>query len=317
MMKTVRVLLFLLSVTAAAARPQVLVTTSQLADVVRNVAGEHATVTAMMGPGIDPHLYQATPRDIHSLQQADLIVYHGMSLEGQLAEVLAAVARLRATAAVAETAIPASALLAADEEGLTPDPHVWMDARLFSLTAEAVADELAALDSANESTYRLNAAAYRDSLLALHDWIAAAIATIPEQKRHLVTAHDAFAYFGRAYLIPVSAVQGLSTESEAGIADIRETVSLIIRSEVPAIFVESTINPRTIQAVLEAVRAAGHQAELGGELYSDAMGPADQPEGTLIGMLVHNTTVITEALGGTVPELPAQLQDWARSWNRE
>lgn len=317
MTRTVRLLLFLLCLTTAAARPQVLVTTGQLADVVRNVAGEHATVTAMMGPGVDPHLYQATPRDIHGLQLADLILFHGLSLEGQLAEVLEGAARFRPTAAIAETAIPAAELLAADAAGLVPDPHVWMDARLFSLTAEAVAEELTAIDPDNGPAYRLNAATYRDELLALHDWIAAAIETIPEQKRQLVTAHDAFAYFGRAYGIPVAAVQGLSTESEAGIADIREIVRLLTRKEVPAIFVESTINPRTVQAVLEAARAAGHEARLGGELYSDALGPADQPEGTLIGMLVHNTTVITQALGGTVPALPATLDRWSGTWSRE
>lgn len=301
----------------ALAQPNVLVTTSQLADVARNVAGEHATVTAMMGPGIDPHLYQATPRDVQNLQNADLILFHGMTLEGQLADVLESFARLRPTAAVAELAMPAAELLEADQDGMAVDPHVWMDARLFSLTAAVIAEELTRLDPDNGDAYQANAEAYRRELLAVHDWIGAAIATIPEGTRYLVTAHDAFAYYGAAYGIEVAAVQGLSTESEAGVADIRETADTIIEYGVPAVFIESTINPRTIEAVLEAVHNAGHETKLGGELYSDAMGADDQPEGTVTGMLIHNTTVIVEALGGQLPPLPEQLDDWLRSWAQE
>jgi len=310
-------LLAFITISSASAQPFVLVTTGQLTDVARFVAGEHAEVAGMMGPGIDPHLYQATPRDVRNLQQADLILYHGLSLEGQLAEVLDRFARLRPTAAVAELAIPVEELLESDDEGLTYDPHVWMDARLFSLTADIVARELAAIDPANEDSYFHNAQVYREQLEALHEWIATATATIPEETRYLVTAHDAFAYYGRAYDIDVAAVQGLSTDAEASVADISEIAGLIVDTGVPAVFVESTINPRTIQAVLEAVADAGGGAGLGGELYSDALGPEDEPEGTMIGMLIHNTSVITSALGGSVPELPAELDAWLERWNQE
>ena len=317
-MRTILVLLASIALPSVVlAQPNVLVTTSQLADVARNVAGEHANVTAMMGPGIDPHLYQATPRDVQNLQNADLILYHGMTLEGQLADVLESFARMRPTAAVAELAIPPDELLKADSEGLAVDPHIWMDARLFSMTAETVAEQLIAIDPDNEAAYRANAEAYRLQLLAVHGWIEEAIASIPEERRYLVTAHDAFAYYSAAYGITVAAVQGLSTESEAGVADIRETAEIIVQHGVPAVFIESTINPRTVEAVLEAVRNAGQETGVGGELYSDAMGAEDQPEGTVTGMLIHNTTVIVEALGGTVPPLPEQLDDWLRSWNQE
>lgn len=305
-----------LSATVSAA-PEVLVTTSQLADVARNVAGEHAQVTGLMGPGVDPHLYRATPRDVNSLQQADLLLYHGLSLEGQLADVLERFAQLRPTAAVAEQAVPAELLLASDDEGLAWDPHIWMDAELFSLTATEIARNLALLDPARAADYEANAETYVALLLDLHDWIGSSIASIPAETRVLVTAHDAFSYFGRAYDIQVAAVQGLSTEAEAGVADIRDTAGLIIEHGVPAIFVESTVNPRTVQAVLEAVHAAGLDTVIGGELYSDAMGPADTFEGTVIGMLIHNTEVITTALGGELPPLPASLQALAESWLTE
>lgn len=302
---------------SAAAAPEVLVTTSQLADVARNVAAEHANVTGLMGPGTDPHLYRATPRDVSNLQQADLIIYHGLSLEGQLADVLERFARMRPTAAVAELAVPEELLLASDDEGLAWDPHIWMDAALFSRTAAEIARQLAQLDPANATDYTANAEGYAALLLELHDWIGSAITSIPAETRVLVTAHDAFSYFGRAYGIEVAAVQGLSTEAEAGVADIRGTAELIIEHGVPAIFVESTVNPRTVQAVLEAVHAAGLDTVIGGELYSDAMGPADTFPGTVIGMLVHNTSIITTALGGELPPLPEALHVLAESWLAE
>lgn len=303
--------------TSAFAVPNVLVTTSQLADVTRNVAGAHANVTGMMGPGVDPHLYQATPSDVQHLQNADLIIYHGLHLEGQLGDVLARFAQLRPTAAVAEEAIPHELLIETDESGLTVDPHVWMDAGLFSLTAPVIAAHLGELDPENAADYHANAEHYVEQLRALHTWIGEAIATIPEESRILITAHDAFEYYSAAYGIQVAAIQGLSTESEAGVADIRETADLITELRVPAVFIESTINPRTIQAVLEAVNNRGFAAQLGGELYSDAMGADEEPEGTVIGMLIHNTSTITTALGGELPELPEELDGWVLRWQPE
>ncbi len=299
----------------AAAQPRVVVTTSQLADIARNVAGEFADISAMMGPGVDPHLYKATPRDVQDLQQADLILYHGMGLEGQLADVLERFATITPAVAVAEEALPPQRLLAADTAGTVMDPHAWMDASLFSLTAPVIAAHLSELDPDNADSYRQNAADYTQQLHALHDWIADAIAGIPERSRKLVTAHDAFAYYGRAYGMDVAAIQGLSTEAEAGIADIRATVQLILETGVPAVFVESTISPRTIQAVLESVNSSGDRTRLGGELYSDAMGPEGEPEGTYIGMLIHNTRVITTELGGALPELPAELLAYTQEWS--
>lgn len=313
MRNSILLITFLLLGTVSS-QPRVLVTTSQLADVTRNVAGELAEVIQMMGPGVDPHLYRATPSDVQDLQSSDLILYHGMRLEGQLAEVLDRFATIHPTAAIAEAAVPEQYLLSSDDDSLAYDPHIWMDASLFSLTAIEIAEQLAELDQANAAQYRANADEYRQSLLELHDWIGQAIATIPAGQRQLVTAHDAFAYYGQAYGIDVAAIQGLSTESEAGVADIRATVELIVEAGVPAVFVESTINPRTIQAVLEAVNNSGTRTVLGGELYSDAMGELGTPEGTYIGMLLHNTRVIVIALGGQLPELPAGLATWTEQW---
>ena len=304
----------LLVVACAQAQPLLLVTTSQLADVARNVAGGLVEIAQMMGPGVDPHQYRATPRDVQNLQDADLILYHGLHLEGQLADVLERFASIHPTVAVVENAIPEGDLLVADSEANAFDPHVWNDVGLFSRTAGVIATELAGLDAANAAVYEANATEYARLLRELDGWIAEAIAGIPEGSRHLVTAHDAFAYYGRAYGIAVDAIQGLSTESEAGVADIRATVRLLTESQVPAVFVESTINPRTIQAVLEAVHAAGVATGLGGELYSDAMGEPGTAEGTYVGMMLHNTSAIVSALGGDLPVLPASLRAWQEQW---
>lgn len=301
----------------ASAQTDVVTTTAMIADVVEEVGGEHVIVTSMMGPGTDPHIYQAAPSDIQALQRADLILYNGMLLEGQLGEVLERFGELKPVLAVVETAMTAELVKMDSSEHGTVDPHVWMDARLFSRVAHGVAEVLAGMDGDNAAEFRKNAEEYAGRLDVLHAWITAAVASIPEAQRVMVTAHDAFGYYGAAYGIDVAGIQGLSTETEAAVADIRATVDLVVQASLPAIFVESTVNPRTVQAVIEAAHNRGHEVSVGGELYSDAMGAADAMEGTLIGMLRHNTIIITEALGGTVPEWPDELSAWAEEWNVE
>ena len=288
-------------------------TIGMIADVAANVAGECVTVEAMMGSGVDPHLYQASAGDVRSLQQADAILFSGYSLEGQLGEVLDKLGERKPTVAVSPAAIDPSDLISTqDVYGI--DPHLWMDAGLWARTAPVIAETFAEIAPDCAGDMQVRAGVYRDQLAALHGWIEASIASIPESQRILVTAHDAFAYYGRAYGIEVAGIQGISTESEAGIADIREMVDTVVERDVPAVFIESTINPRTIQAVIDAAAEKDHTIEIGGELYSDAMGEADTAGGTYIGMLVENTLTIVEALGGKPAAFPDALEGWATAW---
>ena len=294
--------------------PRVLTTIAMIADVAENVVGDCAVVEAMMGPGVDPHLYQASASDVAAFQQADVILYSGYALEGQLGEVLEAMAERKPTVAVSPTAISPTDLIAVqDLYGI--DPHLWMDASLWTRIAPVIADTVAeaAPDCAADMADR--ATAYQDQLAALHGWIADSIASIPQGQRILVTAHDAFAYYGRAYGIEVAGIQGISTESEAGVADIRDMVDVVVDRGVPAVFIESTINPRTIQAVIDAAAQRDRAVTIGGELYSDAMGEAGTVGGTYVGMLYENTMTIVEALGGASAPLPDALRAWAETWD--
>lgn len=287
----------------------VVATTGMVADVAQNVAGPCAVVNALMGPGTDPHTYRASAQDTRTLGNADLILYSGYGLEGELGDVLARLGQGRPTVAVAERAV-ADPLPTDDAYGV--DPHVWMDVSLWSEVADVVAQTLAEAGCEDASAL---AEAYKAELAALHGWVQASLNTVPEAQRVLVTAHDAFGYYSRAYGLEVAGIQGISTASEAAIGDIRATVRTVTERRVPAIFVESSVNPRTVEAVRQAAADAGQPVEIGGELFSDAMGDPGTPEGTYIGMIVHNTATITRALGGTVPPLPEALSSWAETWN--
>lgn len=300
--------------TAALAQTNVVATIGMIGDLAQSVGGDCVSVTTLMGPGIDPHLYQATARDVQTFSQAHLILYSGYSLEGQLANVLSRLAHRTATLAVSEMSIPEADLIATgDSYGV--DPHVWMDASLWARTVPVIASTLAERSPDCTADIEARAVDIEAQLSALHDWVTDAIGSIPQEQRALVTAHDAFAYFGRAYGIEVAGIQGISTAAEASIADIRETADFLVSRKIPAIFVESTISPRTIQAVIEAAAQQGHAVTVGGELFADAMGEAGSAEGTYIGMIISNTLAISRALGGTPAELPEALADWAEQWN--
>lgn len=308
------VLLSFLTLASAQSALNAVVTIGMIADVVDNVAGECAEVTTIMGAGVDPHLYQASSRDVRTFSDADIIFYSGYSLEGQLGDVLERLSRRTATVAVSQSAITPASLIASDGiYGI--DPHLWMDVSLWAKTPAVIAEELAILHPDCEEALLERAENYSETMLALHDWITEAVATIPEDQRILVTAHDAFAYYGRAYGIEVAGIQGISTESEAGIADIRAMAEVIAERSVPAVFIETTINPRTIQAVIDAVAQRGHEVSIGGELFSDAMGEEGTYGGTYLGMLFSNTATIVSALGGELPALPEALQEWADGWD--
>ena len=301
---------------ATAQQPlNVLVTVAMIADLAAQVAGECAEVTSLLGAGSDPHLYRATAADVGKLAGADLIFYVDPALEARLAEVLAGFADRTPTIGLAKAAFDAESLLDDPEEAGEIDPHLWMDvsrwARIAPVIAAAVAEQRP--DCSDAMAARV--ADLTVQFDALHAWVAEAIGSIPEGQRLLVTAHDAFAYFSDAYGIEASeAVEGLSTEAEASIGDIREVAAFVVARGVPAVFVETTVNPRTIEALVAEVRSQGHDVVIGGELFSDAMGDAGTPEGTYVGMIRANTLTVTHALGGTTPDWPEALRDWARHW---
>lgn len=292
---------------------EVVTTVGMIGDVARNVGGDCAEVTSIMGPGVDPHLYQASAADVRAFETAEIILYSGYFLEGQLGAVLAKFGERKPTVAVSEASIPETDLIRV-QGAYGIDPHLWMDAALWSRLAPTIAATLGELRPDCADRFAANVEAYVTQLDALDAWAREAIGTIPEGQRSLVTAHDAFGYYGRAYGIEVAGLQGITTESEASIADIRATAALVAEAGVPAVFIESTINPRMVQAVIDAVRQRGNAVEIGGSLYSDAMGEDGTAGGTYIGMIYENTRTITEALGGTAPELPEALAAWARQW---
>ena len=285
------------SPTAAAdgAGPQVLATTTVVADLVRQVAGDRVAVDCLMGPGIDPHGYKATPRDADRLARADLIVASGLHLEGKLGALLEKLGTRTRVVAVAE-ALPRDRLLEV-APGLH-DPHVWFDAKLWGLCAPVVAEALCAVDPSNAEDYRARARDHAASLERLDAELRARVATIPAERRVLVTAHDAFRYFGRAYGIEVVGVQGTSTESEAGLADINRLVDLIVARKLPAVFVETSVSDRNVQALQEGARARGQPVELGGRLYSDSLGEPGSGADTLEAVLRANVETIVTGLGG-------------------
>lgn len=280
---------------------RVVATVGMVADVVRAIGGERVEVSQLIGTGIDPHLYKPTRGDVVQLLGAEIIFYSGLKLEGKMGESFSRIARSgRAVCAVTD-ALVAEYTLQDLINAHHADPHVWMDVQGWMTTTRAIADELSAFDPPHADDYRQRAAAYRQELEALDAWVRDVIASIPAERRILVTAHDAFRYFGRAYNIEVLGIQGISTESEAGLEHINRLVDLIVERHIPAIFVESSVSERNVRALVEGARARGHTLEIGGTLFSDSMGRPGTYEGTYIGMMDHNATQITRALGGTAP----------------
>ena len=275
---------------------RVVATTGLIGDAVRQVAGDQVELDVLMGPGVDPHLFSASEGDVARLQQADLIFYNGLLLEAQLASVLQRLGERKPAVAVAEQLDP-DLLLDAGVEGEF-DPHLWFDLTLWQQVVEVIADQLAAADPANAASYQSNASAYQAELATLHAYVLDRTASIPARQRILVTAHDAFRYFGRAYGFEVHGLQGTSTVAEAGTADLRALADLIVQKEVPAIFVENSVPVRTVEAVQAAVRDRGHQVALGGELYSDALGAPNSAGATYVGLIRHNIDTIAAALLG-------------------
>lgn len=278
----------------------IVATTGMVADAARQVGGDLVTVTALMGPGIDPHSYRQTRSDIVAMTRADLVLWHGLYLEAQLEILLTDLARNRTVVAVGE-AVPESERIAHPDYADRFDPHVWMDPDLWRHVVLAVRDALTQAYPQAADVFAANAAAHIEDLERLSAYAAQGLSSVPQERRVLLTAHDAFGYFGRAHGFEVLGIQGISTESETGLNRISALVDLLVERQISAIFVESSVSDRNIRAVVEGARAKGHTIRIGGELFSDAMGPDGTYEGTYIGMIDHNVTVIAGALGGDVP----------------
>ena len=281
---------------------KVAATVGMIADIVREIAGEHAEIKGIINEGVDPHLYKPTSTDVKAMQAADLVFYNGLMLEGKMGDVLVRLAGSgKKVFAVTEAILNDSDYVITSKDQ-HDDPHVWMDVQGWMQAVKVVEKGLSAYDPANSEVYKSNAAAYQEKLERLDAYAKVSISTIPEPQRVLVTAHDAFNYMARAYGIEVRGIQGMSTESEAGVKDIETLVEFLVTRKIPAVFIESSVSDKNVRALIEGAAAKGHKVVIGGELYSDAMGPAGTYEGTYIGMIDHNITLITRALGGTAPE---------------
>ncbi|RMH26981.1 MAG: manganese transporter [Planctomycetota bacterium] len=287
----------------AAAEPyDIVCTTGMITDAATRVAGDRARVTGLMGPGVDPHLYKPTRSDIARLTSADVVFYNGLLLEGKMTDALIRVAVAGKKVYAVTELIDESFLLEPPEFAGLYDPHVWMDPEAWTRAVVVVRDKLIEFDPAGAEVYRANADAYLAELADLARYCESALATVPDSARVLVTAHDAFNYFGRRYGYEVVGIQGLSTESEAGVKDIERIVDLLVARRIGAVFAETTIAARNVEALVAGARSRGHRVVIGGRLFSDAMGAPGTYEGTYVGMIDHNVTTIVRSLGGSAPE---------------
>lgn len=284
----------------ASAPLEVVTTTAMIADTVRAVGGDLVRVKALMGPGVDPHAYRQTRSDIVALSRADMVLWHGLYLEAQMEDFLHDLARKRRVIAVAET-LPENLLRPHDDYDGRFDPHVWMAPKLWASIVDTIAVALSEARPEQADLFAANASAHKARIAALQTYAREILTNVPEPARVLLTAHDAFGYFGAAYGFEVLGVQGISTESEAGLNRIGELVDLLVDRQIGAVFVESSVSDRNMRALIEGAAARGHKVHIGGELFSDAMGPEGTYEGTYIGMIDHNVTTIAQALGADAP----------------
>jgi manganese/zinc/iron transport system substrate-binding protein len=282
-------------------RLRVVATTTVVADLLRAIGGDDIRFESLMGPGVDPHLYAPSAGDVRRTSAAQAVFYNGLHLEGKMSEVLEQMGRRGVpTVAVAEC-IPEEDLITADGFSGVHDPHVWFDVGLWMRAAACVRDQLGVLDPENAAGYLERGNAYMDELRELDEWVEDRVAEIPPERRVLVTAHDAFSYFGRAYGLEVRGLLGISTAAEAGAADVTELAKFIETRRIPAIFVESSVSPRYVEALQQAVAARGFEVTIGGSLYSDALGEPDGPEATFPGTVRANVNTIVDALIGGAP----------------
>ncbi len=289
----------------AGERLKVVTTTGMIADAASQIGGTLIEVQALMGPGVDPHAYRQTRTDIVAMAKADLVLWNGLFLEAQLEDFLLELADSNKVVAVAE-GVPESLLIGSEDYANRFDPHLWMDPSLWSRVVANVRDALVDAHPPGEKVFRANADAYLGQLEKLASYTTAALSTVPAKSRVVVSSHDAFSYFGKAHGFEVVGIQGISTESEAGLRRVAELVDLLVDQNIRAVFVETSVSDRNIRALIEGAAARGHEVVIGGELYSDAMGEPGTYEGTYVGMIDHNATTITSALGGRAPDTGMQ-----------
>ncbi|EMQ96059.1 Manganese ABC transporter, periplasmic-binding protein SitA [Xanthomarina gelatinilytica] len=277
-------------------KPNIVTTTTMITDLVKNIGGDKINVQGLMGSGVDPHLFKASEGDVSKLANADIIFYGGLHLEGKLVEVFEKMSRQNIKTIAVSDALDKTTLIASELFPGNYDPHIWFNIDYWIQITQYVADQLSKTDPENKLFYETNAKNYIEKLEVLKKEITATIQTLSKEKRILVTAHDAFSYFGKAYDFEVVGLQGLSTATEAGVQDVQKLATFIIDKKVKAIFVESSVPKRTIEALQAAVTSKGHDVSIGGTLYSDALGNAGSMEGTYIGMFQYNVNTIVNAL---------------------
>ncbi len=279
----------------------IVTTTGMITDIAKRIAGDRADVTGLMSSGIDPHLYSPTRNDIQSLMKADIVLYSGLHLEGKMIDAFDRVAKVTKVFAVTDS-LDREQLFSPPEFDGHHDPHVWMDPLAWKQVAQFIHATLVEHDPDGAPLYDTNMAMLATEIDALNTYASEALGSIPDEQRVLVTAHDAFSYFGRRYNFQVVGIQGISTESEAGVRDIERIVDLLVTRKIAAVFVETTVSERNIRALIAGAKDRGHTVTIGGALFSDAMGLEDTYEGTYIGMIDHNITLIAKALGADVPD---------------
>ena len=275
---------------------QIVTTTTMLYDATRIIAQEHADVKALMGPGIDPHMYQASAGDVTTMSNADIVVYNGLHLEGKMGEIFASLDQQNRNVIAAEDAVDPSALLADETNPEIYDPHIWFDVELWKQVVTHIAEQLSVFDPEHSEDYGNNLKAYLVELDELDSYMKQRVSELDETQRVLVTAHDAFRYFGKAFGFEVKGLQGISTDAEAGTADVSNLAQFIADQQIKAIFVESSVPPKNIEALQAAVKARGFEVEIGGELYSDSLGDATSGNDTYIRTCKANIDTIVDAL---------------------
>jgi len=273
----------------------IVTTTGMIGDAVLNIVGDHAEVISLMGPGVDPHLYKVTQSDIKKLLNADAIFYNGLHLEGKMGEVLDQMAESKPVIAIYK-GLAETQLRATSEFHGNFDPHIWFSVQIWTDVVRFIGKSLTEIDQIHASFYQANTTKHVEELTSLHTWTTEQINSITEKQRVLITAHDAFGYFGREYGMEVKGLQGLSTAAEYGLKDVITMVDFITDNKINAVFVESSVSDRSIKAVMEGCKDKGHDLVIGGTLFSDAMGAKNKPEGTYVGMVKYNVSTIVKAL---------------------
>lgn len=281
---------------------RIVATTGMIKDAVENIVGDRANVEGLMGPGVDPHLYKATQGDLQKLMHAQIIFYNGLHLEGKMQSIFEKMSKQKDVIAISEVIDKGKLIVTFDGGGdnkdgvKTYDPHIWFSVPLWTEAVRYIGDKLQELDAANAEFYKKNVETYLGELGELHGVVQEELATIPKEQRLLITSHDAFGYFGQTYNLQVKGLQGISTVTEFGLKDVTQMVDLITEQKIRAIFVESSVASKPLEAVVAGCKERGHEVKIGGTLFSDAMGADGTPEGTYVGMVKHNVKTVVEGL---------------------